>query len=81
MIPSKVALTFCQLCEEQIGSRFSPQNTGTCSMGCVWDGSTSRDRPIIVVTYWRREGQAAQPYTRPEEPRPHASFYDKIGGP
>lgn len=55
MIPTKVALTFCQLCEEQIGSRFSPQNTGTCSMGCKWDGSTSRERPVIVVTYWRRQ--------------------------
>lgn len=67
MIPNKVALTFCQSCEEQIGSRFSPQNTGTCTQGCKWDGSTSRERPVIVVTYWRREMQGTQPYQRLDE--------------
>lgn len=73
MIPHKVALTFCQSCEEQIGSRFSPQNTGTCTNGCRWDGSTSRERPVIVVTYWRRHEPV-------EAPAPHHSFYDKVKG-
>lgn len=61
MIPNKVALTFCQSCEEQIGNRFSASKSNLCTTGCKWDGSTSRERPIIVVTYWRREDPAPTP--------------------
>lgn len=57
LIPNKVVLTFCQSCEEQIGHRFSAGATNVCTKGCQWDGSTDRTRPIIVVTYWRREMQ------------------------
>lgn len=71
MIPSKVALTFCQSCEEQIGNRFSSNRSNLCSNGCKWDGSTSRERPIIVVTYWRREMQPT-----PETPPIHHSFLE-----
>lgn len=49
MIPNKVALTFCQSCEEQIGIG------GLCLFGCRWDANTTRERPVIVVTFWRRE--------------------------
>lgn len=58
MIPNKVALTFCQSCAEQIGSRFSVNSSRLCTAGCKWDGDTSRERPVIVVTYWRREMQS-----------------------
>jgi len=57
VIPNKVVLTFCQACEEQIGSRFTIRSSRLCTTGCKWDGSTSRERPVIVVTYWRREMQ------------------------
>lgn len=66
MIPSKVALTFCQSCEEQIGNRFSASKSNLCTTGCKWDGSTDRTRPIVVVTYWRRE---MQPTPEPAELR------------
>ena len=65
MIPNKVVLTFCQLCEEQIGSRFTIMSSRLCTTGCKWDGDNSPVRPVTVVTYWRREMQPAQPYTRP----------------
>ena len=73
MIPNKVALTFCQSCQEQIGSRFSVNSSMLCTTGCKWDGSTDRTRPIIVVTYWRRQEPV-------EVPAPHHSFYDKVKG-
>lgn len=55
MIPNKVVLTFCQSCQEQIGSRFSAHSSRLCTPGCQWDGDASRERPVVVVTYWRRE--------------------------
>lgn len=57
LIPSKVVLTFCQSCEEQIGNRFAVNGSRLCTTGCRWDGNTTNERPIIVVTYWRREMQ------------------------
>lgn len=59
MIPNKVVLTFCQSCEEQIGSRFSIMSSRLCTTGCKWDGDNS---PVTVVTYWRREQISAKPY-------------------
>lgn len=76
MIPNKVVLTFCQSCEEKIGHRFSAGATNVCTKGCKWDGSTDRTRPIIVVTYWRRE---MQPSVEPATPSIHHSFLEGYG--
>lgn len=76
MIPDKVALTFCQSCQEQIGSRFSVNSSMLCTTGCRWDGRMSRDRPVIVVTYWRRDASA--PFTHHPRCRGHVPEYPSI---
>lgn len=49
MIPNKIAVTYCAACEGPI------REGGLCTMRCQYDTSTRHDRPIVVVTYWRRD--------------------------
>lgn len=50
MIPQYIPVTFCKVCEHRI------LDGGLCLMGCKWDGTTNvKERPVIVVTYWRRD--------------------------
>jgi len=55
-IPNKLAVTFCQSCETQISEN------QLCMPGCQWDGTTNvRERPVLVVTYWNRDGMTLDP--------------------
>lgn len=49
MIPDHIAVTYCRCCEYRI------MEHGQCLMGCRYDGTTDRQRPIILVTYWQRD--------------------------
>lgn len=49
MIPERVSVTYCKTCEHAITER------RLCLSGCKWDGNYSNERPVVVVTYWRRD--------------------------
>lgn len=63
-IPAKWTVTFCRECETAITAN------QLCMQGCRWDGTKNvRERPVLVVTYWNRDGLTLDP-PRPirEEP-------------
>lgn len=62
MIPSFVTVTYCRTCEHSI------LTGGLCLAGCRWDASTSRERPVVLVTYWRRDAPTAHERRDPESP-------------
>lgn len=54
MIPGKIAVTFCRECESKLVYEHRA-NGALCTQGCQWDESSSRERPVVVRTYWLRE--------------------------
>lgn len=76
MIPEKIAVTFCELCDAMLTSHpgVEPFRSGLCTPKCRYDGNTTRERPVKIVTYWQREDVPPGP----RDPDPLHSFLPNL---